>query len=59
MVKLGDSIVTLFRTKNGVICCDIGLPEGDRYDLIKKVRALQPKDGGTIPAIALTRLRRS
>jgi CheY-like chemotaxis protein len=37
-----------------VLICDIGMPDEDGYILIRKVRALPPKAGGTIPAIALT-----
>jgi len=33
---------------------DIGMPGEDGYDLMQKVRALTPKSGGNIPAIALT-----
>jgi CheY-like chemotaxis protein/anti-sigma regulatory factor (Ser/Thr protein kinase) len=40
--------------KPNVLVSDIGLPGEDGYDLIRKVRARQPEDGGAIPAIALT-----
>lgn len=33
---------------------DVGMPEEDGYDFIRKVRALTPEQGGKIPAIALT-----
>ncbi|HEX3229136.1 MAG TPA: response regulator [Pyrinomonadaceae bacterium] len=36
------------------IVSDIGMPGEDGYELIKKVRALRKKNGGRIPAIALT-----
>ncbi|MEH1837021.1 MAG: response regulator [Nostoc sp.] len=37
-----------------VLVCDIGLPEEDGYTFISKIRALKPKNGGRVPAIALT-----
>jgi CheY-like chemotaxis protein len=37
-----------------VMISDIGMPEQDGYELIRKVRALPPERGGLIPAIALT-----
>jgi signal transduction histidine kinase/ActR/RegA family two-component response regulator len=37
-----------------VLISDIGLPEDDGYDLIRKVRALAAERGGRIPALALT-----
>jgi signal transduction histidine kinase len=37
-----------------LLISDIGMPEEDGFDLIKQVRALGPRGGGTIPAVALT-----
>lgn len=37
-----------------MIVSDIGMPEEDGYALIRKIRALPPEQGGSIPAIALT-----
>jgi PAS domain S-box-containing protein len=37
-----------------VIVSDIGMPSANGYDLIARIRALQPETGGRIPAIALT-----
>ena len=37
-----------------VIVSDIGLPEEDGYDLLRKVRAMGASDGGSTPAVALT-----
>jgi PAS domain S-box-containing protein len=37
-----------------VIISDIGMAEEDGYELMRKVRALSPKQGGLVPAIALT-----
>jgi CheY-like chemotaxis protein len=37
-----------------VLVSDIGMPDEDGYELIRKVRALPRDNGGNIPAIALT-----
>jgi PAS domain S-box-containing protein len=37
-----------------ILIADIAMPAEDGFDLIRKVRKLEPERGGTIPAIALT-----
>jgi PAS domain S-box-containing protein len=37
-----------------VLISDIGMPETDGFDLIKKVRGFEPERGGKVPAVALT-----
>jgi PAS domain S-box-containing protein len=37
-----------------VLISDIGMPEMDGYDFIRRVRRLAPEKGGRVPAIALT-----
>ena len=37
-----------------LLVSDIGMPDEDGYELIRKLRALPPERGGQIPAIALT-----
>jgi PAS domain S-box-containing protein len=37
-----------------VMISDIGMPEHDGYELIRKLRAMPPEKGGRTPAIALT-----
>jgi PAS domain S-box-containing protein len=37
-----------------LLICDIGMPQEDGYDVIRKVRVSPPEEGGAIPAIALT-----
>lgn len=37
-----------------VLLADIAMPDEDGYSLIKKVRAFGPKNGGAIPAVAVT-----
>ena len=42
------------QSRPDVLVSDIGMPNEDGYDLIRKVRALENEQGGKIPAIALT-----
>lgn len=42
-----------------VLVSDIGMPEMDGYEFIRKVRRLAPDEGGQTPAIALTAFARS
>ena len=37
-----------------VIVSDIGMPRENGYDLIRRIRSLQPEQGGRIPAITLS-----
>lgn len=37
-----------------LLVSDIGMPGENGYDLIKQIRALNPEQGGQIPAVALT-----
>jgi signal transduction histidine kinase/ActR/RegA family two-component response regulator len=42
-----------------VIVSDIGMPQENGYELIRRVRALSPKQGGCTPAAALTAFARA
>jgi signal transduction histidine kinase/ActR/RegA family two-component response regulator len=42
-----------------VLISDIGMPDEDGYALIRKVRNLEPDQGGLVPAIALTAYART
>ena len=42
-----------------ILISDIGMPDADGFDLLRRVRALPPDRGGRIPAIALTAFARS
>ena len=42
-----------------ILISDIGMPDEDGYELIRKVRALPAERGGDIPAIALTAYART
>jgi signal transduction histidine kinase len=49
-----EAIKTLVQSKHDVLISDIGMPDQDGYALIRKVRLLDPVQGGRIPAVALT-----
>jgi PAS domain S-box-containing protein len=42
-----------------VLVSDIGMPVEDGYELMRKVRALEPERGGLVPALALTAYARA
>jgi CheY-like chemotaxis protein len=42
-----------------VIVSDVGMPDHDGYEFLKKLRAQAPAAGGRIPAVALTAFARS
>jgi CheY-like chemotaxis protein len=56
--SVAEALAALVDASNGklpdVLLSDLGMPGEDGFDLIRRVRALAPQDGGTIPAIALT-----
>ena len=54
-----EALEAMRREKPDVIVSDIGMPGEDGYSLIRKVRALGPDQGGTVPAVALTAYARS
>lgn len=49
-----EALLILPQVQPDVLLSDIGMPDMDGYMLIQQVRALDPKQGGHIPAIALT-----
>jgi PAS domain S-box-containing protein len=49
-----EACTMITKWKPEVIVSDIGMPGEDGYDLMRKIRALTPEGGGTIPAVALT-----
>jgi signal transduction histidine kinase/ActR/RegA family two-component response regulator len=54
-----DAIDKLSAIKPDVLVSDIGMPEVDGYELLRRVRALGGSHGGDVPAIALTAFARS
>jgi CheY-like chemotaxis protein len=49
-----EALDTLREWRPDVLVSDIEMPGEDGYSLIRKVRALDPAQGGRTPAIALT-----
>jgi CheY-like chemotaxis protein/anti-sigma regulatory factor (Ser/Thr protein kinase) len=54
-----EALELLGQLKPDVLVSDIGMPETDGYELIRRVRALAVEDGGKTPAVALTAYARS
>jgi PAS domain S-box-containing protein len=55
----GKSALEAFRAKTfDILISDIGMPEMDGFDLIRRIRALGKDCGGKIPAVALTAFSR-
>ena len=55
-----DEALMLVEAENPhVLVSDIGMPDVDGYELLRRVRALGPTRGGNVPAIALTAFARS
>ena len=58
--RTADEALRLVEThKPDVVVSDIGMPEVDGFELLRRIRALGPDRGGRVPAIALTALARS
>ncbi len=49
-----DAFARFTQVRPDVLVSDIGMPDEDGYSLIRRVRALADKEGGNVPAIALT-----
>lgn len=54
-----EAIEAISKFSFDVLVSDIGMPEEDGYQLIHKIRALKPEQGGEIPAVALTAYARA
>jgi signal transduction histidine kinase/CheY-like chemotaxis protein len=53
-----EALVLLQEKRPLLLVSDIGMPDVDGYELLRRVRELGPKLGGAIPAIALTAFAR-
>ncbi|MBA3766257.1 MAG: response regulator, partial [Acidobacteria bacterium] len=49
-----EALAALEKSRPDVLVSDIGMPNKDGYDLIRRVRVLEKERGGRLPAIALT-----
>jgi signal transduction histidine kinase/ActR/RegA family two-component response regulator len=54
-----EALVAVASEHPDVIVSDIGMPVENGYELIRRVRALSPQQGGCIPAAALTAYARA
>jgi CheY-like chemotaxis protein len=54
-----EALPILEREKPAVLLSDVGMPDMDGYEFLKKVRALGVDRGGQVPAVALTAFARS
>jgi PAS domain S-box-containing protein len=54
-----QALDALASEKMDVLVSDINMPEMDGYELIRRVRAMKPEEGGRIPAVALTAYSRA
>lgn len=53
-----EALALVQRERPDVLVSDIGMPDVDGYELLRRVRRLPPEEGGTLPAIALTAFAR-
>jgi PAS domain S-box-containing protein len=54
-----EALARLERLLPDVLISDIGMPDEDGYELIRRVRQLPAESGGAIPAVALTAYARA
>jgi CheY-like chemotaxis protein len=57
--SVADAMAKLHLDIPGIILSDIGMPDEDGFDLIRRVRSLPAAKGGRVPAVALTAFSRS
>jgi PAS domain S-box-containing protein len=57
--SLIEALAVLKAEQIDLLISDIGMPEGDGYELIREVRALEEKAKAEVPAIALTAYART
>jgi PAS domain S-box-containing protein len=52
--SVAEALKVMATLKPDLLISDIGMPEEDGYELIRRVRSLPDESGGRVPAIALT-----
>ena len=57
--SVAEALAVITEIGPDVLVSDIGMPDVDGYELLRRVRALGPASGGGVPAIALTAFSRS
>jgi len=58
-VSAAEALLLVETHKPHVLISDIGMPDVDGYELLRRVRTLGPARGGRVPAVALTAFARS
>jgi PAS domain S-box-containing protein len=58
-VSASEAMKHILATRPDVLVCDIGMQDEDGYSLIRRLRALEKKEEGALPAIALSAYARS
>lgn len=54
-----EAVLLVEKERPHILVSDIGMPDVDGFELLRRVRALGSARGGTVPAIALTAFARS
>lgn len=54
-----EALELVEKERPNVVLSDIGMPEADGYEFLRRVRALGEARGGKVPVIALTAFARS
>jgi signal transduction histidine kinase/CheY-like chemotaxis protein len=54
-----EALVLVQNERPQILVSDIGMPEVDGYDLLRRIRALGEAKGGKLPAVALTAFART
>jgi PAS domain S-box-containing protein len=54
-----EALALLQSQRPDVMVSDIGMPDVDGFELLKRIRALAPEQGGATPAVALTAFARN
>ena len=52
--SVAEAMVQFEQRRPDVLICDIEMPGGDGYSLVRRVRGLAADDGGAVPAVAVT-----
>jgi CheY-like chemotaxis protein len=56
--SVAEALDVLQQERPHLMLCDIGMPGEDGYELLRRLRVLDPSQGGDTPAVALTALAR-
>jgi PAS domain S-box-containing protein len=58
VASAAEALEAIRRRRPDVLVSDLGMPGGDGYELVRRLRALPPDQGGGIPAAAVSALAR-